>query len=90
MLQFSPGATVWPSVRYHSLLNKTPQLIGATTVWGPTLATAGEGIKIAILDDGFDQTHVFFSPDGYSYPTGFPKGNTQYTTPKTRWQLPAS
>jgi len=25
-------------------------------VWGPTLATAGNGMKIAILDDGLDQS----------------------------------
>jgi subtilisin family serine protease len=77
-----PGATVWPSVTYHALLNRTPQLIGATTIWGPTLATAGEGVKIGIIDDGVDQTHTFFSPAGFTYPVGFPKGNTQYTTPK--------
>jgi subtilisin family serine protease len=81
-LERIPGATVWPSVTYHSLLNKTPQLIGATSVWGSTLATAGQGIKIGILDDGVDQRHVFFSPTGYAYPDGFPKGNTEYTTPK--------
>ena len=77
-----PGATVWPSVTYHALLNRTPQLIGATTIWGPTLATAGEGVKIGIIDDGLDQTHSFFSPGGFTYPAGFPKGNTQFTTPK--------
>jgi subtilisin family serine protease len=77
-----PGATVWPSVTYHALLNKTPQLIGAPAVWGSTLATAGQGVKIGIIDDGLDQSHVFFSPSGYAYPPGFPKGNTQYTTPK--------
>src|SRR4029079_14899867 len=63
-------------------LNKTPQLIGATAVWGSTLATAGQGVKIGIIDDGVDQSHIFFSPSGYAYPPGFPKGNTQYTTPK--------
>ena len=78
----SLGATVWPSLTYHALLNRTPQLIGAPTVWGPTLATAGQGIKIAIIDDGIDQTHIFFDPTGFSYPGGFPKGNTSYTTPK--------
>jgi subtilisin family serine protease len=76
------GATVWPSVTYHSLLDRTPQLIGAPTVWGPTLATSGNGMKIGIIDDGLDQTHVFFSPTGFAYPAGFPKGNTAYTTPK--------
>src|SRR5438552_1947713 len=76
------GATVWPSVAYHALLNRTPQLIGAPQVWGPTLATAGNGIKIGIIDDGLDRTHVFFDPSGFTYPPGFPKGNTAYTTPK--------
>ena len=78
-----PGvARVWPTYTYHELLDRTPQLIGAPTVWGPTLATAGEGMKIGIIDDGIDQTHPFFRPAGYSYPAGFPKGQTAYTTPK--------
>jgi hypothetical protein len=75
-------ARVWLSVTYHLLLDRTPQLIGAPTVWGPTLATAGQGMKIGIIDDGIDPTHPFFSPAGYSYPPGFPKGQTAYTTPK--------
>jgi subtilisin family serine protease len=76
------GVTVWPSVTYHALLDKTPQLIGAPQVWGQSLATAGEGMKIGILDDGLDQTHPFFNPTSFAYPAGFPKGNTAYTTPK--------
>jgi subtilisin family serine protease len=81
-LEAVSGATVWPSLTYHELLNRTPQLIGATTVWGPTLATAGAGMKIGIIDDGLDKTHVFFDPTGFSYPPGFPKGNTAFTSPK--------
>jgi subtilisin family serine protease len=77
-----PGATVWPTVTYHEQLDRTPKLIGAPTVWGPTEATAGNGIKIGIIDDGVDQTHVFFDPSNFSYPAGFPKGQTAYTTPK--------
>ena len=77
-----PGARVWPSLAYHELLNPTPTLIGAPAVWGPTLATAGQGVKIGILDQGIDQTHVFFDPSGFAYPPGFPKGNSAYTTPK--------
>jgi hypothetical protein len=75
-------AQVWPSIGYHTLLDRTPQIIGAPTIWGPTLATAGQGQKIAIVDDGIDQTHPFFAPTGYTYPAGFPKGQTAYTTPK--------
>jgi subtilisin family serine protease len=88
------GATVWPSVTYHALrdtantvskasgLNKGPALIGAPELWGPGLATAGQGIKIALVDDGIDQAHRYLNPSGFSYPAGFPKGNTAYTTPK--------
>jgi subtilisin family serine protease len=39
-------------------------------------------MKIGIIDDGVDQSHPFFDPDGYSYPPGFPKGNREFTTPK--------
>jgi subtilisin family serine protease len=81
-LEAVSGGTVWPSVTYHELLNRTPQLIGATTVWGPTLTTAGAGMKIGIIDDGLDRTHTFFDPTGFSYPAGFPKGNTAFTSPK--------
>jgi subtilisin family serine protease len=94
-LRALPGATVWPTVTYHALrdpatwtkatvsqLNKGPTLIGAPELWGPTLASAGQGIKIGIIDDGIDQAHPYFDPSGFSYPAGFPKGNTAYTTPK--------
>jgi subtilisin family serine protease len=78
-----PGVReVQRSVRYHRTLYQSPQVIGAPQVWGPTLATAGEGIKIGVIDDGVDQTHPFFSPAGFSMPAGFPKGNAAYTTAK--------
>ena len=78
-----PGiAHVWPSVTYHALLDRSAPLIGAPKLWGPNLATAGEGVKIGIIDDGIDQSHPFFDSSGYTYPVGFPKGDTKYTTPK--------
>ena len=54
-------------------------LINAPTLWGPTLATAGQGIKIGIIDDGVDQAHPFFSPAGFTMPSGFPRA-----TPRSR------
>ena len=73
---------VYPSVTYHRSLYQSPAVIGAPQVWGPGLATAGDGIKIGIIDDGIDRTHPFFSPAGFTMPAGFPKGNAAYTTPK--------
>jgi subtilisin family serine protease len=93
-LRAVPGTTVWPSVTYHALrdrsssaaaanaVNQAPTLVGARSLWGPTLATAGQGLKIGIIDEGVDQKHSYFNPSGFSYPAGFPKGNTGYTTPK--------
>ncbi len=78
-----PGVTgIYPSVRYHRSLYRSPQVIGAPQIWGPTLDTAGQGMKIGIIDDGIDQTHPFFSPAGFAAPPGYPKGNTAYTTAK--------
>jgi subtilisin family serine protease len=79
-----PGvARVWPNVRYHGLrATGTPQQIGADKLWGPNLETAGNGIKIGVIDEGLDATHPYFNPAGYSYPAGYPKGRTDLTTPK--------
>jgi minor extracellular serine protease Vpr len=78
-----PGVReVQASVRYHRSLYRSPQVIGAPQVWGPTLATAGDGIKIGVLDDGVDRTHPFFSPTGFTMPAGYPKGDRAYTTAK--------
>ena len=76
-------ARVWPNVAYRPLLDRSPQLIGADQMWGaPSFSTAGNGIKIGIVDDGVDQAHPFFNPSGYAMPPGFPKGNTAFTTAK--------
>jgi len=79
-----PGVDrVWPNVRYHSLRTVGgPEQIGADKLWGPNFATAGQGMKIGIIDDGLQATHPYFNPAGYAYPPGFPKGQTKFTTPK--------
>jgi subtilisin family serine protease len=79
-----PGvAMVWPSLTYRALLDRSPHLIGADLLWGsPSFTTAGNGIKIGIIDDGVDQAHRFFNPSGYTMPPGFPKGNVAFTTAK--------
>jgi subtilisin family serine protease len=73
---------VYESVRYERALDQSVPLIKAPALWGPTLATAGQGLKIGIIDDGVDQAHRFFSPSGFSAPAGFPRGNRAYTTAK--------
>ncbi len=64
------------------LLNQGPQVIGADKLWGATLATAGQGMKIGVIDDGIEAPHPYFDPASYTYPAGFPKGITADTTSK--------
>jgi minor extracellular serine protease Vpr len=74
---------VYPSLRYTLALNDSPAIVHAPALWGAADgASAGEGIKIAVVDDGIDQASAFFDPSGYTYPAGFPKGGTRWTTPK--------
>jgi subtilisin family serine protease len=81
-----PGvAKVWPNVRYHALKATDTGgwvAIGANALWGANFDTAGNGMKIGIIDDGLDAAHPYFNPSGFEYPPGFPKGQVQYATPK--------
>jgi len=72
---------VYPSLRYTLATNESPAVIGATQLEASTGAS-GAGIKIGVVDDGIDQTNQYFNPSGFSYPPGFPKGNTQFTSAK--------
>jgi subtilisin family serine protease len=81
-LVFRPVAVKRTTVSHAQVVNQGPQVIGADKLWGTNLQTAGQGIKIGIIDDGVEAQHVYFTPSGFSYPAGFPKGLTQDTTPK--------
>ena len=74
--QANPGVNGLAVRALPRALDKTPQLIGAPAVWGSTLATAGQGMKIGIIDDGLDQSHVSSARTASPTPPGFPKGNT--------------
>ena len=67
---------------YHVLVGPDAATIRARDVPGSTLASAGDGVKIGVIDDGIDQRHPFFDPTGYAMPAGFPKGQIAYTTAK--------
>ena len=75
------AAHVYPSVQYRLATDRSPSVIGADTLHATTGAD-GAGMKIAVVDDGIDQTNPFFDPAGFAYPPGFPKGTASATTPK--------
>jgi subtilisin family serine protease len=73
---------VYPNVGYRALRSSSPAFIGAPALWGQTLSSAGNGVKIGIIDDGVDRTHPYFSARGYRMPRGFPKGQKSLTSAK--------
>jgi minor extracellular serine protease Vpr len=87
-------AAVWPTLTYHALdtteqavprsalLGQGPKVVEAESLWGSGLQTAGNGMKIGIIDDGIEATHPYFAAEKLGYPPGFPKGLTDATTPK--------
>ena len=81
LVRQSWAAHVYPTYVYTLATDRSPSVIGADVL---RLATGadGTGIKIAVVDDGLDQTNPYFDPAGFSYPVGFPRGITSATTPK--------
>ena len=83
LLRDIPGVRdVFASARYVPQLDRSPQQIGAPGLWGAGLETAGQGVKIGVIDTGVDQGHAFFDPAGYAMPAGFPKGQQRFTNAK--------
>ncbi|HEX4678557.1 MAG TPA: S8 family serine peptidase, partial [Gaiellaceae bacterium] len=62
-------------------MDRGPSVIHATDLQAAT-GDKGQGVKIAVVDTGVDPTSPFLNPAGFSYPAGFPKGDTTKTTPK--------
>ncbi|MDX6486624.1 MAG: minor extracellular serine protease Vpr, partial [Gaiellaceae bacterium] len=81
LLRQSVVTKVFPSVAYTLALDRSPSIIGADALRATTGA-GGQGIKIAVVDDGIDESNPFFAPAGFSYPSGFPQGIAAHVTPK--------
>jgi minor extracellular serine protease Vpr len=81
LLRLHEFSHVYPVLHYTMADDTSPSVIGAPQL-EQSLGVDGSGMKIAVVDDGIDQTNPFFNPSGYSYPAGFPKGTKAYTTPK--------
>jgi subtilisin family serine protease len=72
---------VYPSLAYFATMDRGPSVIKATDLQAAT-GDRGQGVKIGVVDTGVDSTSPFLDPAGFSYPAGFPKGDTKLTTPK--------
>jgi len=71
------GAPMVQSVQYNALyhpdLSESHKIINADAAWNAAGGRSNAGIKIGDIDTGIDETHPFFDPAAFSYPSGFPK-----------------
>jgi minor extracellular serine protease Vpr len=72
---------IYPSLTYTQTMDRGPSVIHATDLSAAT-GDKGQGMKIAVVDTGVDSSNPFLNPTGFSYPPGFPKGDTKLTTAK--------
>jgi subtilisin family serine protease len=79
-------AEVYPDLEHQQQMFASLPQINAPALWNsPAIGgqqNAGEGVKVAIIDDGIRVDNPFFDPTGFNYPPGYPLGDTAHTTPK--------
>jgi minor extracellular serine protease Vpr len=82
-----PGVAAAVPVRtLHRTLNRALDLVSASAGWAAVggAGKAGEGVKIAVLDSGIDETHPGLVDPTLSTPAGYPKtGNADDATHAT-------
>ena len=81
LLEVEVANRVYPSYSYTLSLNRGPSVLGAPAFSGLTGAR-GDGVKVAVVDDGVDIAHPFLDPTGFSYPAGYPKSGSGPTSAK--------
>jgi minor extracellular serine protease Vpr len=81
LLKVKGVTKVYPSLAYFATMDRGPSVIHATDLESTT-GDRGQGVKSGVVDTGVDPTSPFLNPAGFSYPPGFPKGDTKLTTPK--------
>lgn len=80
-----PGVkAVYRDYSYQPTLYASLDLINAPAAWAELggREDAGSGIRFASMDGGVHHDAPMFDGTGYSYPAGFPKGDTQNTNGK--------
>lgn len=89
---------VYPVEKRYPLMDAAPEVVGAQALWAaPQLqGEPGLGIRIGIIDSGLArhfldpitqedrfEFHPMFDDTGFSMPSGFPQGNTPFTSGAT-------
>ena len=80
---------VEPMRPLRQLSNRAIDLMSAPGAWSRVggEGSAGQGVKIGIIDTGIDHTHPAFAPNGLSAPADFPKCSRPFAEAEecTKW-----
>src|SRR4051794_38028330 len=79
LLRLGAVDKVYPSLTYTRTMDRGPSVIHATELQAAA-GDKGQGIKIGVVDTGVDPSSPFLDPSGFTYPQGFPRGDTKRTT----------
>ena len=80
-----PGVlAVYPETKFHPAAYESMEIIRAPLFWQHLggRVTAGQDVRIAVIDSGIAIGHPMFDPAGWSYPPGYPRGWAVHTSPK--------
>ncbi|HSM54763.1 MAG TPA: S8 family serine peptidase [Candidatus Sulfomarinibacteraceae bacterium] len=82
--EMSGVKAVYRDYRYEPQLHSSLDLINAPSLWGDLggREDAGSGVKVASMDGGLHHDAPMFDGTGWTYPTGYPKGDTNNTNGK--------
>jgi minor extracellular serine protease Vpr len=81
LMRLGLAAQVYPNVRYTLAANRGPEVIRASS-FSTLRGLRGDGMKIAIVDDGVDPRNPFLQGTDFAYPAGFPKGGRPWVNGK--------
>ncbi|NLT74536.1 MAG: S8 family serine peptidase [Chloroflexi bacterium] len=80
-----PGVrAVYPDAEFGLAMDQALEVTGVDLAWAMVggSASAGAGVRVALIDGGVDPAHPMLSAPDWAFPAGYPLGWPAYASPK--------